>query len=101
MGKMIFKQNEDSFIYAENKYVSKNPFLNREAENTALPVYEQVKAQLPKPYWEGHKSAVDCYYKAWELAFSKMKRPKGEHGFVSNFMDTSLTTDACSCGIPS
>lgn len=87
---MIYKQNEDSFIYAENEYVKKNPFLDREAEDVQLPIYDQVKSQLPKPFWEGHQSAIDCYYKAWSLAFSKMKKPDGEFGFISNFMDTSF-----------
>lgn len=87
---MVFEVNKDSFIYAENDYVKHNPFLNREAEDRALPTYEQSKDMLAQPYWENHDTTIDCYNKTWQIAFSNLKKPVSGTGFVSNFIDTAF-----------
>ena len=80
----------DSLFYAENAYVAKNPYLNMQAEDTPLPIYEKVKDRLPRPVWEGHEDALACYDKVWEIAFHNLRRPNAEAGFVSNFIDTAF-----------
>ncbi len=66
----------------------KNSFKMMEKEKKELPLYEDVKADLPKPFWEGHESVIETYNKSWEIAFGNLK--KCGEGFVSNYIDTAF-----------
>ena len=80
----------DSLFYVSNSYVSSNPYLRMRAENTPLPIYDEVKDRLPRPVWEGHNDVLACYDSTWELAFKNLRTPNAESGFVSNFIDTAF-----------
>ena len=71
-------------------FTGENVFLQRSPENKPLPSYEQGKSKLPRPYWEGHDDYIDCYNKAWQLAFGNLRSPAEGSGFVSNFIDTAF-----------
>ena len=75
---------------AEEPLVKENSFIARIPEDKELPLYTEIKHQLPNPVWEGHNDAIDCYWKAWELGFRNLKKPIQDTGFVSNFIDTAF-----------
>lgn len=55
------------------------------------PSYSEAKAQLPKPFWEGHEDVIACYWKVWELAFhKKLRNATPENRFVSDFNATAF-----------
>ena len=56
-----------------------------------LPVYDKVKEKLPEPLYEENSRFVDCYWKAWEIAFNNFHKPTIENGFVSNYIDAAFT----------
>ncbi len=86
----LFKVN-DNLQYVENPHVDKNTFIGQEVdENKPLPTYADNKDKLPRPVWEGHESAIGCYYKAWEIAFRNLRKANKEAGFVSDFIDTAF-----------
>lgn len=74
------------------EYVDKNTFIGRAVEETALPLYDEIKEELPKPFWEGHDDYIKCYDKTWQIAFKNIRKAnyKGDAGFVSNFIDTAF-----------
>ncbi|HEY3783100.1 MAG TPA: trehalase family glycosidase [Fimbriimonadaceae bacterium] len=76
--------------YVDDPLVSKNPFLMRAAEKSALPEFEASKSLLPDPYVSSDPVAVDAYWKAWELAWRNLRQPAPESGFVSNYIDTAF-----------
>lgn len=83
------------YFYDEVTYI-KNP-LTRESEFRSMkPVYEELpgfessRRKLPEPLWEGHQNAINCYWKAWELAFSYLRKATPENRFVRNFIDSGL-----------
>ena len=80
----------DEITYIPNAHAALNPFLTREAETGELPTYEGSRHLLPKPYWQGHEDAIDCHDKAWQIAFSNLRMPVKESGFVSAFIDTAF-----------
>ena len=80
----------DSIFYADNPYVEKNPFINMTAEDTPLPTFAESRDKLPMPIWENHPDVLECYYKAWEIAFGNLRKPCAKAGFVSNFIDTAF-----------
>lgn len=71
-------------------HVKRNCFLSKKVHNMTLPVYDNIKNDLPSPVWEGHNDAIDCYYTAWKLAFANLCNAKSEAKFVSDFIDTAF-----------
>ena len=58
-----------------NHFAAENEFISQKRENAKLPTFKQEKDNLPKPVWNGHDDAIACNYKAWELAYKKIKKP--------------------------
>lgn len=75
--------------YILNPLVSENEFIKQKPEEVALPKFEDIKDKLPQVHWQGHESHIDCYWKAWKIAFSNLKQPTSENGFIKNFIDTA------------
>jgi hypothetical protein len=76
--------------YLRNPLVDENVFRGMPAEDAPLPTFEQARALLPEPVWDGHPAAIDCYWKTWEIGFRNLCRPAPGSGFVSNFWDTAF-----------
>ncbi|WP_206098597.1 MGH1-like glycoside hydrolase domain-containing protein [Paenibacillus montanisoli] len=76
--------------YVPNALAEENIFLNLPMEENELPAYEAVRSSLPKPFWQGNDSVIDCYWKAWELAFDHLRKPDANNGFVANYIDTAF-----------
>jgi len=76
--------------YILNPLVEQNPFQSVLPKNTDLPDYNTFTNLLPKPTWEAHESAIDCYWKTWEIAFRNLRLPTLENGFVSPYIDTAF-----------
>lgn len=87
---MSYGQNEELTVEDLSPLVAENSFIGAEPNMAPLPVFEEVKTQLPQPFWVGHEDVIACYYKAWEIAFSNLRQPKEGTGFVSGFIDTAF-----------
>ena len=86
--------------YIRNPLVERNEFLRMEPENVPVPAFDASRDLLPEPFWDGHASTIDCYWRAWQLAFSHLMRPEPASGFVANFIDPAFNDcvfmwDAC------
>lgn len=75
--------------YVRNPLVSENVFRTFSYKDEEVPLFEKVKKFIPHPSWENHKSAIECYWKAWELAFRNIKKPTLKNGFITNYIDTA------------
>jgi len=86
------KKKLDLFLNTDvkNILVKRNRFVRKELESEALPLYSEIKNELPQPFWEGHQDVLECYWKTWEIAFSNLKKPKQNSGFITNFIDTAF-----------
>lgn len=76
--------------YVPSVLVDLNRFRNTPPEQTDLPCYETSRPLLPQVHWPAHSTAIDCYWKAWELAFAHLRRPTPQNGFVANYIDTAF-----------
>ena len=85
----LFQVN-DNFDYDENPHVKKNTFIGQTLTEGELPAYEEVKDKLPRPVWKGREDTIACYDKAWQIAFSNLRKAKKEAGFVSDFINTAF-----------
>lgn len=86
----FFLQNGEMTILGPSPLVAENSFINKTPDSEPLPVFEEVKNQLPIPIWDNHPDHIRCYWRSWELAFSNLCRPLPGTGFVSNFIDTAF-----------
>lgn len=87
---MSYGQNEEFTVEDLSPLVAENTFLGAEPDTAPLPVFAEIKEQLPRPVWEGHQDVIDCYYAAWSVAFGNLRQPKEGTGFVSPFIDTAF-----------
>lgn len=78
------------FTAVPNPFVAENVFLTQSADRPTLPVFSEAKAFLPHPFWAGHQDAMDCYWKAWELAFRNLRQPTQGSPLIANFIDTAF-----------
>ncbi|WFB35560.1 trehalase family glycosidase [Kiritimatiellota bacterium B12222] len=76
--------------HVDNPLVHENSFIHRPMDQSTPPQFATSKDKLPHPIWEGHEPAIDCYWKAWELAFGNIRKPNEGSGFVSPFIDTAF-----------
>lgn len=76
--------------YKHNDLVDENTFLTMSRRREELPDFERSRDLLPEPWWDGHASAIDCYWRAWQLAFANLREPTPESGFVANYIDTAF-----------
>lgn len=87
--KKLFTAKEMTIFFNEPR-VDKNPYLNMPAKKESIPKFKDVKDKLPIPVWQGRDDVVDCYFKAWELAWKNLKKSNAKARFVSNFIDTAF-----------
>jgi len=84
-----YYQNEE-VTYIKNSYVKENQFINKKPKTVKLPDFEEFKDKLPKPVWKNHETEIECYYKAWKIAFSNLRNPEEKNGFVSPYIDAAF-----------
>src|SRR4051812_48319976 len=49
--------------YVRNPLVARNTFLTSAPDAAMPPTFDQARPLLPEPFWDGHASAIDCYFK--------------------------------------
>jgi hypothetical protein len=72
----------------DNPIAQENAFRDMRPEIGELPMFEEARALLPEPVWDGHDPELRCYWKAWELAFRNLKKPIPGSGFVAPYIGT-------------
>ena len=83
---MGFDKESEMTILDEFIPVIENTFVNQTMSKEELPTFECSKSKLPQPLWDNHKDYIDCYWRAWELAFKNLRKPHENTGFISNFI---------------
>jgi glycogen debranching enzyme len=85
-----FSQTPDTAArnYAQGLYFAKKTYTR-----VAIPAYEQIKTELPQPVYDENPLWVECYHKAWELAFRHFYEPTDSNGFVSPYFDAAFNNN--------
>lgn len=85
----VFPTDREPYVF-ENKFALENVFRTAKANPQVLPRYADIKDMLPEPIWQGHKDAINCYYRTWEIAFSNLKNANEASRFVSDYIDCAF-----------
>jgi hypothetical protein len=67
--------------------VEQNSFRDQVYTRQPIPSFLESKARLPVPILPDHPQWVEMYWRAWEMAWSKLRQPKQSSGFVAVFLD--------------
>ncbi|OJU52018.1 MAG: hypothetical protein BGN96_07510 [Bacteroidales bacterium 45-6] len=86
----LVAQQEPYKLYTYNKYFEENSFVKAPQDTASPPSFGQIRNKLPQPFWKNHQDAIDCYWRAWEIAFSHLKKGTIENGFVSPYIDPAF-----------
>ena len=82
--------NEPIRPYVNNPLVEENVYRTMPPNEDPLPSFEDARDKLPQPFWLGNETAIDCYWRSWELGFSHLLSPTPDNGFVSPYLDTAF-----------
>lgn len=63
-----------------------NYFTKTEYKKESLPVWNEVKGNLPSPIYDENPDLVDYYWKAWEVAVASEKQPGNGSCLISNYL---------------
>ena len=74
--------------------VERNPFRQRTYQSKNIPSFTEAKALLPEPVLPEHPGWVEMYWRAWEMAWSNLRRPKAGSGLTANFIDAASSDHA-------
>lgn len=79
--------------HVPNPYYSENIFKQAPADSAQPPLFLEIKDLLPQPFWDGHSEAIECYWRSWEIAFSNLKAPTSDNGFISPYIDPAFNNN--------
>lgn len=88
----LYIKDKDGYFrtYIKNELVKENTFIDKKPEETALPLYNEIKELLPCPVWEDNQDAIKCYWETWKIAFGNLRAINIESGFVSNYISPAF-----------
>lgn len=78
------------FPHYSEPLLEKNSFRQQSYSHQPIPSFLESKQLLPIPVLPERPEWVEMYWRAWELAWLHLQRPKTEAGFVANFIGTGL-----------
>jgi glycogen debranching enzyme len=81
---------EPFVLYDANPLIDENAYRTMPPDFSEPPKFEEVREKLPQPFWLGNESAIDCYWRSWEIGFSNLRAPTRKNGFISPFLDTAF-----------
>lgn len=70
--------------------VRKNPFRDQSFRAQNILSFSEARERLPVPVIFDHPEWVEMYWRAWEMAWSNLRRPKPSSGLIANFIDTAF-----------
>ena len=74
-----------------NPRVENNLFRRQTYKSSPIPSFSEAKSLLPAPVLPEHPGWVEMYWRAWEMAWSNIRRPKPETGFIANYLQTAAS----------
>jgi glycogen debranching enzyme len=88
---MSHKKSADYYdVYLKEPIVTQNLFRHRTTDLTPVPEFSSIRELLPSPFWDGHEDSINCWWKAWELAFSNIRPASSATGFIAPFIDSAF-----------
>ena len=78
--------SQPTFPRPAEPLVSKNPFRQQTYTRQNIPPFAEAKAQLPLPVLPGKPEWLEMYWRAWEMAWAHLRRPRTGSDLVANYL---------------
>ena len=78
-----------TLIAPSEPLVANNPYLNTQISgsgNGQIPFFQEAKPLLPIPELPDHAGLVEMYWRAWEIAWTNLRRPHSDNGLIAPYM---------------
>lgn len=72
--------------YIMQTLVAENSFRTAKVQKLKPQPFAEARKILPAPHWEGHKEAIDMYWKAWQIGIGNISQPLDDSHFVSPYI---------------
>jgi hypothetical protein len=82
--------NQPASPTAVSPLVAQNPFRQRPFSPAPIPSFTEARARLPIPVLPEHPGWVEMYWRAWELAWLNLRRPKAESRLIASYLDAAV-----------
>ncbi len=69
-----------------NPLVSKNQFLQKNYGRQAVPIFAEIRQQLPEPILPDWPEWLEMYWRAWEMVWQHWRRPAAGSKLVANYL---------------
>jgi hypothetical protein len=69
--------------------VRRNSFRDRAYQATSIPALNDAMNRLPVPVLPDRPDWVEMYWRAWEIAWSRLRRPRSNTPLVANWLDAT------------
>ncbi|MEJ2749184.1 MAG: glycoside hydrolase, partial [Anaerolineae bacterium] len=66
--------------------VSNNQFRQQTYTRQNIPAFSEIKSQLPEPVLPDKPEWLEMYWRAWEMAWSHLRRPRAGSSFIANYL---------------
>ncbi|MCA9968910.1 MAG: hypothetical protein KC425_01785 [Anaerolineales bacterium] len=66
-----------------------NTFLQQAVETAVIPSFLEARARLPEPVLADKPAWVEMYWRAWELVWANLRRPRPDTGLVASHVNGS------------
>ncbi len=73
-----------------NKYVKENKYIGQLPDTSSPPLFSHIQDKLPVPVWAGHADVISCYWKAWSIAFSNLRKVNPANKFIAPYIDPAF-----------
>ena len=81
---------QSSYRRPPDPFVEKNAFRQQAYRAQRIPALATVKDRLPEPVLPDQAEWCEMYWRAWESAWSHLRRARTDSGFVANFIDPAF-----------
>lgn len=79
--------------YVKNDYVKENVFIKADVDSTMPAGFAVTKTILPQPVWPARQDVINCYWKAWEIAFRNILKPDKNNKFVASYIEPAFNNN--------
>jgi glycogen debranching enzyme len=84
---------QKTFPRPAHPLVAQNVFRARTYAFHEISSFPRARSLLPEPVLPQQPGWVEVYWRAWEIAWSNLRRPRPNSGFVANFIDTAFNNN--------
>lgn len=96
MGNQIVSEKgmaHPTFPRLPHPYIERNQFRHKRPNAREIIPFAEARAKIPAPVIPQRPNWEEMYWRAWEIAWSHLHKPKAGSGFVANYIDSAFNSN--------